>query len=108
MYISLSDSWLYNFFIGRELNPRVGNLDLKMFALLRLGLISWVALNSIYLMRHFKDMGPIPLAPGLIAAFQIFYVCDALWFEVSSSHISATSLTLYIQKSCKSLHDFCI
>ncbi|KAI0209038.1 Delta(14)-sterol reductase TM7SF2 [Lamellibrachia satsuma] len=85
-----TDSWLYNFFIGRELNPRVGNLDLKMFALLRLGLISWVALNSIYLMRHFKDMGPIPLAPGLIAAFQIFYVCDALWFEETFLTTKAT------------------
>jgi len=80
----LTDSILYNFFVGRELNPRVGALDIKVFALLRMGLISWVALNAIYLMRHYKDNGSIPLAPALIAAFQVFYVLDALWFEVSS------------------------
>ena len=80
----LTDSILYNFFVGRELNPRVGTLDIKVFALLRMGLISWVALNAIYLMRHYKDNGAIPLAPALLAAFQIFYVLDALWFEVSS------------------------
>lgn len=34
---------LYDFFIGRELNPRVGNFDLKYFCELRPGLIGWVS-----------------------------------------------------------------
>lgn len=34
---------LYDYFIGRELNPRIGNFDLKYFCELRPGLIGWVS-----------------------------------------------------------------
>jgi Delta14-sterol reductase len=36
---------LYDFFIGRELNPRLGSLDLKEFCELRPGLIGWAVIN---------------------------------------------------------------
>jgi len=36
---------VYDFFIGRELNPRIGSLDLKEFCELRPGLIGWAILN---------------------------------------------------------------
>eukprot|EP00951_Prasinocladus_malaysianus_P017302 scaffold136186_cov42-Prasinocladus_malaysianus.AAC.1 len=35
----------YNFFIGRELNPRIGPIDLKEFFELYPGLIGWVVLD---------------------------------------------------------------
>jgi hypothetical protein len=35
---------VYDFFIGRELNPRLGAFDLKFFCELRPGLIGWVCL----------------------------------------------------------------
>ena len=38
-------SVIYDFFIGRELNPRIGNLDLKEFCELRPGLIGWAMIN---------------------------------------------------------------
>lgn len=38
-------SAVYDFFIGRELNPRIGSLDLKEFCELRPGLIGWAVLN---------------------------------------------------------------
>ncbi|XP_059811412.1 delta(14)-sterol reductase TM7SF2-like [Hypanus sabinus] len=34
---------IYDFFIGHELNPRIGNFDLKYFCELRPGLIGWVS-----------------------------------------------------------------
>lgn len=34
---------LYDFFKGRELNPRIGNFDLKFFCEMRPGLIGWVS-----------------------------------------------------------------
>ena len=34
---------VYDFFIGRELNPRIGSFDLKFFCELRPGLIGWVS-----------------------------------------------------------------
>ena len=40
-----SGSHVYDFFIGRELNPCLGPLDLKFFCELRPGLIGWLVLN---------------------------------------------------------------
>ena len=40
-----TDSSVYNFFIGKELNPRIGTFDLKCFCELRPGLIGWVIIN---------------------------------------------------------------
>jgi len=40
-----TSSSVYNFFIGRELNPRVGSFDLKYFCELRPGLIGWIVIN---------------------------------------------------------------
>lgn len=34
---------IYDFFMGHELNPRVGSFDLKYFCELRPGLIGWVS-----------------------------------------------------------------
>merc|ERR1711907_688899 len=41
-----SPSAVYNFFIGRELNPRIGSFDLKVFCELRPGLIGWALINA--------------------------------------------------------------
>ena len=41
-YILFTGYAIYDFFIGRELNPRIGALDLKYFCELRPGLIGWV------------------------------------------------------------------
>ena len=34
---------MYDFFKGRELNPRIGTFDLKFFCEMRPGLIGWVS-----------------------------------------------------------------
>ena len=39
---------LYDFFIGRELNPRVFGLDLKYFNELRPGLLQWGIYNIAF------------------------------------------------------------
>lgn len=38
----------YDFFKGRELNPRIKNFDLKFFCEMRPGLIGWVSLFNTY------------------------------------------------------------
>lgn len=35
-------NFIYDFFLGRELNPRLGSFDFKYFCELRPGLIGWV------------------------------------------------------------------
>ena len=36
---------LYDFFIGRELNPRLGSFDLKEFCELYPGLVGWLVID---------------------------------------------------------------
>ncbi|XP_027712039.1 delta(14)-sterol reductase isoform X3 [Vombatus ursinus] len=67
-----SGNIIYDFFLGRELNPRFGSFDLKYFCELRPGMIGWEA----------ERQGGWPsLAMGLVNAFQLVYVVDALWNE---------------------------
>ncbi|KAE8287943.1 Delta(14)-sterol reductase [Larimichthys crocea] len=72
---------LYDFFIGRELNPRIGNFDLKYFCELRPGLIGWVVINLGMLMKEVELRGSPSLAMILVNSFQLLYVADALWNE---------------------------
>jgi delta14-sterol reductase/lamin-B receptor len=74
---------IYDFFIGRELNPRIGWFDLKSFCELRPGLVGWSMLNMGMLMKqhalHRRVSGPMIA----INAFQLLYVWDAQYFEKS-------------------------
>ncbi|KAK5614555.1 Delta(14)-sterol reductase [Crenichthys baileyi] len=72
---------LYDFFIGRELNPRIGNFDLKYFCELRPGLIGWVVINLGMLMKEVELRGSPSLSMILVNCFQLLYVADALWNE---------------------------
>ncbi|XP_069501056.1 delta(14)-sterol reductase TM7SF2 isoform X2 [Ambystoma mexicanum] len=72
---------VYDFFIGHELNPRLGSFDLKYFCELRPGLIGWALINLAMLMKEVELRGSPSLAMLLVNAFQLLYVMDALWNE---------------------------
>lgn len=78
-----SGNVIYDFFIGRELNPRIGNFDLKYFCELRPGLIGWVVINLVMLLAEMKlhSRATPSLAMILVNSFQLLYVVDALWNE---------------------------
>ncbi|XP_045393071.1 delta(14)-sterol reductase LBR [Lemur catta] len=78
-----SGNAVYDFFIGRELNPRIGTFDLKYFCELRPGLIGWVVVNLVMLLAEMKVQGRAApsLAMILVNSFQLLYVVDALWNE---------------------------
>ncbi|XP_060711779.1 delta(14)-sterol reductase TM7SF2 isoform X2 [Hemiscyllium ocellatum] len=72
---------VYDFFIGHELNPRIGSFDLKYFCELRPGLIGWLLINLAMLLKEWELRGSPSLAMILVNAFQLLYVVDALWHE---------------------------
>nr|KAF6269880.1 transmembrane 7 superfamily member 2 [Pipistrellus kuhlii] len=72
---------IYDFFLGRELNPRLGSLDCKYFCELRPGLIGWVLINLALLVQEAELRGSPSLAMWLVNGFQLLYVGDALWHE---------------------------
>ncbi|XP_017381904.1 delta(14)-sterol reductase LBR isoform X3 [Cebus imitator] len=73
-----SGNAVYDFFIGRELNPRIGTFDLKYFCELRPGLIGWEAVlttmdiihDGFGFMLAFGDLVWVPF----IYSFQAFYL----------------------------------
>ncbi|XP_048387306.2 delta(14)-sterol reductase LBR isoform X2 [Stegostoma tigrinum] len=80
-----SGSFIYDFFIGRELNPRIRNFDLKFFCELRPGLMGWVVINlgSLFAEMEMQGREAPSLAMILVNSFQLLYVIDALWNETA-------------------------
>jgi Delta14-sterol reductase len=71
----------YDFFIGRELNPRVGSFDWKVFCELRPGMIGWVLLNASCWQQQRTVLGHVSGSMVLLNLFQGVYVWDALYQE---------------------------
>ncbi|KAM9798150.1 delta(14)-sterol reductase LBR [Neosynchiropus ocellatus] len=78
-----SGSLAYDFFKGRELNPRIKNFDLKFFCEMRPGLIGWCLINFAMALAEMKLQGlDMPsYAMILVNVFQLLYVVDGLWNE---------------------------
>jgi delta14-sterol reductase len=78
-----SGNTIYDFFIGRELNPRSINesFDWKEFCELRPGLIGWAVLNLAFASVQKEKLGYVSGSMVLVNMFQGLYVWDALYQE---------------------------
>lgn len=79
---------IYDWFIGRELNPRVnlpilGMIDIKVFCELRPGMLGYILLDLAFAAHQYKTHGYISDSMVLIVFFQSLYVMDALYMESS-------------------------
>lgn len=71
----------YDYFLGRELNPRWGSFDWKEFCELRPGLIGWMLLNLAMMSKQYELLGYVTGSMILVNIFQGLYVWDALYQE---------------------------
>lgn len=79
-----SGNVLFDWFIGRELNPRIGSFDIKTFNELRPGLILWILLDISCACHQFTVLhGRVTDSMLLVCAFQGWYVIDALYNEAA-------------------------
>jgi Delta14-sterol reductase len=76
-----SGNAVYDFFIGRELNPRWGSFDWKEFCELRPGLIGWMLLNLACMKQQHAELGYVTGSMILLNLFQGVYVWDAQYQE---------------------------
>ncbi|GAA6023015.1 hypothetical protein JCM11491_000357 [Sporobolomyces phaffii] len=76
-----SSNSLYNWFIGRGLNPRIGSFDIKAFNEMRPGLILWVIIDLGMIAWQYERIGRITDSIILTTAFHTFYVLDAEFNE---------------------------
>lgn len=67
--------------MGRELNPRIGDFDIKFFTELRPGLLGWIWINFCFAYKQYHDLNRVTNSMILVLAFHTFYVADALWNE---------------------------
>lgn len=75
----------YDFFIGRELNPRIGSFDWKFFCELRPGLVGWALLNVACGVKQYEATGTVSPSLILVSLFQGYYVLDATLNEVRAN-----------------------
>ncbi|KAI8466239.1 MAG: sterol reductase [Monoraphidium minutum] len=75
----------YDFWMGRELNPRWlrGAVDVKEFCELYPGMIGWALLNLSLAARQAAGHGGVGAGMLLVNAFQLWYVADGLANEKS-------------------------
>ena len=87
-----SGNIIYDFFIGREMNPRITipsfipiaggqTIDLKVFNEMRPGLIGYVVLDLAFIAHQYKVHGYVTDSIIMITAFQTLYVLDGLYME---------------------------
>lgn len=73
----------YDYFVGRELNPRLGKFDFKFFCELRPGLTGWVILNLSFALAQYEKTGAVCNSMILVNLFQALYVADSVFFEAA-------------------------
>lgn len=72
---------IYDWFVGRELNPRLGPLDIKMFCELRPGMLLWLMINLSCLHHHYLRTGQVNNALLLLNGLQGLYIMDGVLNE---------------------------
>lgn len=76
-----SGNVLYDWFIGRELNPRIGAWDIKLFCELRPGMLLLLLINLSCLHYQYHSLGKISDSLILVNVLQAFYIFDGVLNE---------------------------
>lgn len=77
---------IYDFFIGRELNPRItipliGEVDIKTFLGMRPGLTGWMLLNLAFVAKQQRAYGYLSDSILFVTAVQGYYVLEGQYAE---------------------------
>ncbi|KAF2719456.1 Delta(14)-sterol reductase [Polychaeton citri CBS 116435] len=81
-----SGNLIYDWFIGRELNPRItipgfGEVDIKSFMELRPGMLGWLMLDLAFIAKQYASYGYVTDSILMVTVSQGVYILDALWME---------------------------
>ena len=78
---SFSGSRIIDFFAGIELNPRLGPIDLKLFHIGRLGMLSWTVVIGSCAAAQYARFGTVTNSMAIVILLQTAYVVDLFWRE---------------------------
>ncbi|OLN87043.1 Delta(14)-sterol reductase 1 [Colletotrichum chlorophyti] len=79
-------SLIYDFYIGRELNPRFkvpifGEVDLKAWLEMRPGLTGWIILDLAFCAKQYRTFGYLSDSIIFTTAVQAYYVLEGQYME---------------------------
>jgi Delta14-sterol reductase len=79
---------VYDWFIGRELNPRVtipllGELDIKEFCELRPGILGWSLVNFAWVAKQYRNYGHVTDSILFVSGVQFLYMLDGWYNEAA-------------------------
>jgi 7-dehydrocholesterol reductase len=70
--------FFYDFWMGVELNPRIGDFDLKMFSIGRIGMIGWAVVLLSHAAKQYQLYGQLSNSMMLLLILQMIYILD--WY----------------------------
>lgn len=76
-----TDSIIYDFFMGIEHNPRIGDLDFKLFFNGRPGILAWTLINLSCLAKQYQLYGHVTNSMILVNVLHAMYVVDFFYKE---------------------------
>lgn len=76
-----SGSVIYDWYIGRELNPRIGAWDIKLFCELRPGMLLLFLINLACLHHQYHSQGAVTDSMVLVNLLQAFYIFEGVLNE---------------------------
>ena len=76
----------YDFFIGRELNPRailpfIGEVDLKSWCGMRPGLTGWMLMDLAFMAKQYRSYGFVSSSMIFVTLIQSYYVLEGQYNE---------------------------
>ncbi|KAJ9132500.1 Ergosterol biosynthesis ERG4/ERG24 family protein [Coniochaeta hoffmannii] len=79
-------NFIYDFYIGRELNPRVtlpwiGEVDVKCWLEMRVGLTGWILLDLAFIAKQYRTYGFVSDSIVFLTAVQSYYVLEGQYSE---------------------------
>lgn len=76
-----SGNALYDFFMGVELNPRIGSFDFKLFFNGRPGIVAWTLINLSFVFEQYARYGYVTNSLILVNILHGIYVLYFFWKE---------------------------
>lgn len=76
-----SGNFFYDFFMGIELNPRIGPIDFKLFFNGRPGIVAWTLINFSFAAAQYHTYGAVTNSMLLVNLLQGLYVIYFFWKE---------------------------
>ena len=77
----VSNSHIYNLFMGIEFNPRIGPIDFKLFHNGRIGIILWTLINISFAAKQYELYGHVTNSMVLLNLGHALYVLDFFYNE---------------------------